>query len=165
MIVVSDTTPLITLMKASRLELLEKLFGTVHIPKAVFDELTANAAFAEEADLIRNSPFIQVVTVHDSARVDLLRRATGLDRGESEAIVYADDVRADLLLMDEVKGRQVARNMGLSITGSVGLLLRSFQMGHITATEARNAFALIQRSGRHISDRLLQDALNLINKP
>ena len=109
MIVVSDTTPLITLMKASRLELLQKLFGTVHIPKAVFDELTANAAFAEEADLIRSSPFIQVVAVRDPSRVDLLRRATGLDRGESEAIVYADDVRADLLLMDEVKGRQVAR--------------------------------------------------------
>ena len=71
MIVVSDTTPLITLMKASRLELLEKLFGTVHIPKAVFDELTCNAAFAEEADLIRSSPFIQVVAVRDPSRVDL----------------------------------------------------------------------------------------------
>ena len=38
-------------------------------------------------------------------------RATGLDIGESEAIILSDQIKADLLLMDEVKGRQVARNM------------------------------------------------------
>ena len=42
--------------------------------------------------------------------VRLLQRATGLDIGESEAIILSDQIKADLLLMDEVKGRQVARN-------------------------------------------------------
>ncbi len=42
MIVVSDTTPIISLMKAGRLELLHKLFGTVYIPEAVYQELTEN---------------------------------------------------------------------------------------------------------------------------
>lgn len=42
MIVVSDTTPLISLLKINRLELLERLFGDVMIPKAVFDELTSD---------------------------------------------------------------------------------------------------------------------------
>lgn len=44
MIVVSDTTPLISLLKIQRLDLLEKLFGQVFIPQAVFDELTAEEA-------------------------------------------------------------------------------------------------------------------------
>lgn len=52
MIVVSDTTPLISLLKINRLELLERLFGDVMIPTAVFDELTVDKRFRTEADLL-----------------------------------------------------------------------------------------------------------------
>lgn len=45
MIVVSDTTPLISLLKINKLDLLEKLFGKVLIPEAVFSELTADERF------------------------------------------------------------------------------------------------------------------------
>ncbi|MFQ9387430.1 MAG: hypothetical protein ACLR1V_00095 [Coprococcus sp.] len=57
MIVVSDTTPLISLLKISRLDLLEKLFGEVLIPSAVFNELTTDERFQLEANQIqtRNS--------------------------------------------------------------------------------------------------------------
>ena len=107
MIVVSDSTPLITLMKAARLDVLNELFGDVYIPETVYKELTLNEAFSDEADLIRASEFIKVVKVEKDESVTLLQRATGLDRGESEAIVYADDNHADLLLMDEAAGREV----------------------------------------------------------
>lgn len=106
MIVVSDTTPLISLMKAGQLNFLEKYFGEVLIPEAVFRELTSNIRFADEAGQIRGCQFIHVVKVDDGKSVNLLRRATGLDLGESEAIVLSDDVQADLLLMDEAKGRE-----------------------------------------------------------
>ena len=55
MIVVSDSTPMITLMKAMHLDILHNLFGEVEIPEAVFEELTTNIEFKDEADLIRNS--------------------------------------------------------------------------------------------------------------
>lgn len=97
MIVVSDTTPLIALMKASQLELLQKLFGKILIPKAVYDELTSNATFQDEANTVKSCPFLEVVTIPDSKTVDILRRATGLDLGESEAIVYAETNSADIL--------------------------------------------------------------------
>ena len=45
MIVVSDSTPLITLMKAGQLDVLCKLFGDVLIPQAVYSELTRNENF------------------------------------------------------------------------------------------------------------------------
>lgn len=48
MIVVSDTTPIISLMKAGQLELLQKLFGVVYIPVAVYRELTENEVFSQE---------------------------------------------------------------------------------------------------------------------
>lgn len=78
MIVVSDTTPLISLMKASGLDVLQQLFGEVLIPTAVFNELTSNERFQEEAQQIRNCPFIRVVSVSETKAVDVLRRSTGL---------------------------------------------------------------------------------------
>lgn len=53
MIVVSDTTPLISLMKIGRLDLLEKYFQEVQIPEAVFRELTVNPRFVDEAEQIK----------------------------------------------------------------------------------------------------------------
>lgn len=45
MIVISDTTPIISLLKINQLELLNHLFGEVQIPDAVYEELISNAKF------------------------------------------------------------------------------------------------------------------------
>lgn len=115
MIVVADTTPLISLMKMGKLRLVRQLFGEVQIPNAVYEELVLNPVFRSEAQQIQDSTFIKCVTVADEKSVSLLRRATGLDLGESEAIILSDTCCADLLLMDESKGRMVARQMGLHL--------------------------------------------------
>ncbi len=59
--------------------------------------------------MIQESKFIKKVTVRDSKSVELLRRSTGLDAGESEAIILSDSLNADVLLMDETRGRKVAK--------------------------------------------------------
>ena len=87
MIVVSDTTPLISLLKINKIDLLEKLFGEVLIPEAVFSELTVDEKFQLEANQIQQKKFIIVKSVTNLTAVNLLKRATGLDQGESEAIV------------------------------------------------------------------------------
>jgi len=163
MIVVSDTTPLITLLKVGRLSILHSLFGEVRIPEAVFFEAAGNETFKDEADKIRNSEYIKVVKVRDQRQVEFLQRATGLDLGESEAIIYADEIKADLLLMDEAAGRKVAQNMNLPISGSVGILLRAFKSGILTADEADDAFDRIKRANRHISEPLINKALEMIH--
>lgn len=163
MIVVSDSTPLITLMKAARIDLLHDLFGEIVIPEAVYQELTLNSHFPQEARIIRESAFIRVVQVKDRKTVSVLQRATGLDLGESEAIVYADDNHADILLMDEVSGRRVALDMGIEIMGSVGVLVTAYKGGYISASEADEAFQKIRSAKRHISERLINDALEIIH--
>ena len=82
MIVVSDTTPLISLLKIDHLDLLEKLFGQVLIPKAVFDELTVDERYKLEDDQIRRKEFVIVRAVQNSESASLLKRTTELDRGE-----------------------------------------------------------------------------------
>lgn len=84
MIIVSDTSPLISLMKASLLDVLQRLFDTIIIPEAVFSELTTNPDYQDEAEQIKAAPFITVVSVKEHKAVDVLRRATGLDLGESD---------------------------------------------------------------------------------
>ena len=79
MIVISDTTPIISLLKINHLDLLEKLFGFVQIPKGVFSELTENQRFQNEAKIVKESSFIKIINEIDENYVSLLRRSTGLD--------------------------------------------------------------------------------------
>ena len=75
MIVVSDTTPLISLLKINRLELLEKLYGFVYIPRAVFDELTVNTKYQAEADEISNAKFIECKDITNIQALKILQVA------------------------------------------------------------------------------------------
>lgn len=88
-------------MKAGQLELLQKLFGVVYIPKAVYRELTENEAFSEEIRMVQECEFLYVEEVDNGKSVTILRNFTGLDAGESEAIILADEKHSDVLLMDE----------------------------------------------------------------
>ena len=164
MIVISDTTPLISLLKIDRLILLEKMFGTVQIPKGVFAELTENPKYESEAEIIRNSTFIQVVEEIDENYVSLLRRSTGLDLGESEAIYLSDIKKADILLMDEIHGREVAIRMGIKIMGTIGILGLAYEESIITKEEMKDAIEILRDAGRHISEKLYNQLLELINK-
>ena len=159
MIVVSDSTPLISLMKASSLEILKPLFGEVLIPEAVFSELTINPNYSEEAAQIKNSTFIKIVSVEESKAVDVLRKSSGLDLGESEAIIYADNHKADVLLMDEAKGRTVAKSMGLYIMGTIGVLLYAYEEKILSSDNVADALNRLRQSNRHIGDDILKYAL------
>ena len=68
--VVSDTTPLISLLNTGRLDILEKLFGEVRIPDAVFEELTSNPRYSDEAAAIRSYPYIDIISVSDTDAVE-----------------------------------------------------------------------------------------------
>lgn len=156
MIVVSDTTPLISLLKINRLNLLEKLFGEVLIPQAVFNELTVDERFSLEADQIKRESFIAVKPVNNPESASILKRATGLDQGESEAIVLTDELQEDLLLMDEAKGRNVSTQMGIKIMGTIGILMAAY--------EVRECIDGLQRAGRHIGQRHYQALLNKLKE-
>lgn len=164
MIVISDTTPLISLMKVGLLDLLGDYFGEVQIPMAVFQELTSNIKFAEEAKQIKECKFIKVIIIDEHKSVDLLRKITGLDLGESEAIILSDNLQADLLLMDEAKGREVAEQIGLKIMGTIGLLIAFYQSGNVTAEKIQNCVEILRNSGRHIGEKYFQVLLNHIKK-
>lgn len=162
MIVVSDTTPLISLLKIERLDLLEKLFGNVLIPQAVYEELTVDERFKLEAEQLKQKEFITVRAVKNLDSVSILKRATGLDQGESEAIVLTDEVKAELLLMDEAKGRAVSNEMGFRIMGTIGVLMAAYEEHELTSEEVKECVSGLQRAGRHIGQRHYQMLLDML---
>lgn len=164
MIVVSDSGPLISLMKAEQLDLLRRLYHEILIPEAVYRELTSNENYADEANAIRSSSFIRVVSVRDRKAVDVLQKVSGLDLGESEAIIYAyaDESRADILLIEEEAGRRVAKSLGIRVRGSIGILLLGFDRKILTADDVEQALDKMQRAERRIAEKLYQYAKDYV---
>ena len=156
MIVISDTTPIISLMKVELLDLLQQLFDVVYIPMAVYRELTENEAYPREAKKVQECDFLLVEKVENEKSVAILRNLTGLDAGESEAIILADEKQSDVLLMDENKGRQVAKKMGIAITGTIGILMQAFDEKMLTRADVEECIEHLKESGIRISEKLYQ---------
>jgi predicted nucleic acid-binding protein len=160
-IVVADAGPLIALSRIDRLALLKSLYGLVVVPTAVFSELrvdsdrpgarTLSAAFAEGA--IRLQPLA-------AGREDEVARLSRvLDPGEASAILLAEQLQARFLLMDERRGRQVARARGLRVVGVAGVLLVAKRAGLLASVGA--ALTELSRHQYRLSDALVQEVLHL----
>ena len=162
MIVISDTTPIVSLIKISRIDLLEKLFGEVCIPEAVFRELTTNTVFESEAEIVKNSPFLKTTPVKNRKSLEILQAASGLDDGESEAIILADELKSDILVIDEHKGRKVAQKLGITITGTIGILIQAHDEKIISTEDIKIYLEQLRNSNIRLSESLIQEALSML---
>ncbi len=129
--VVSNTTPISNLLRIQQLPLLRLLFQRVLIPGQVAAELTRGQSLLGEW---QRAPGAEVLTVIELKMTPFLHQLEArLDAGEAAAIALANDHSADLLLMDEVEGRQVAAYHGLHVAGTLGILLEAKRLGHLPA--------------------------------
>jgi hypothetical protein len=147
-IVVSDTSSISAMISVGQVELLQRLFREVLIPPAVSTELLQYHAALPV--------FVRVQAVQDAAHLaKLLRR---LDQGEAEAIVLAQEMRADYLLMDEIAGRRVALQEGLRVVGLIGVIQEAKRQRMIESVGQLLA-ALEAQAGFYVSAELKAQAL------
>lgn len=156
MIVVSDTSAIINLAAVGQLSLLEQLYGTVLIPPAVRTEITAGGPNAPGAVAVNSLAWIRSVPIANEALVIAL--SGQLDRGEAEAVALALEQRADLLLVDERRGRSVATNVGLKVVGLLGVLLEAKAKGLLPRLKPV-LDDLVSKAGFWISGPLIQATL------
>jgi hypothetical protein len=157
MIVVANTGPLIALAQIGHFDLLQLLYGELYIPLAVRNEVVISGHGRPASMEVDAADWIRVVSVRDATAVQLLREQ--LDAGESEAIVLAIELKADLLLIDEARGRRTAEARGLNKTGTVGTLITAKRRGFIpTVTPLLDDLIT---SGFRMSQELYQTALAL----
>ena len=156
MIVVADTSPLIYLSRAGVLDLLRVLFGEVVVPRAVWTEAVDRRPSAPSLDALKKASWIRVVD-GELPTADL-----GLDAGETAAILLAEGLRADLLLIDERLGRRVAEGRGLVVRGTIGVLVQARRAGALPAL--RPVVDAMMADGFRIAPALLREALAAVNE-
>jgi len=153
---VSNTTPLHYLIAIEQEHLLGKLFEKVFVPAAVHEELTD----AKTPELVRRR-VASLPSWFEVRKVDETRMPTfpvTLHRGERQAILLAEAVRADVLLIDEQVGRTIALSRNIPLSGTLGVLERADTMGFVS-----NFPQVLQRlkaSGFFIAETLEQQLLD-----
>ena len=132
MIVVSDTSPITNLAAIGQLDLLRQLYTSIVIPVAVYNEMVAVDRLVPGAVEVQILSWIQTQAVANAQSViDIQTSHDDIDLGEAEAIILSLELKADLLLMDERRGRALAANYGLSVTGLLGVLVQAKRNGFI----------------------------------
>lgn len=145
---VSDTSCLILFSKIGELELLKKLFGKIYITEAVSKE------FAQSLP-------DWIVVKNPSSSLD--KGLSGyLDPGEASSIALAAEQNESLLIIDEIKGRKAAKEMGVAITGSLGILVTAKRKRHIQAVKP--LIEKIQETNFRISKELLDRVLQKVDE-
>lgn len=157
LIVVADTSPINYLLQIDQVDLLRQLYGEIIVPRAVLDELSHHAAPAAViAWALRRPDWIKVCRASSQPAVELAR----LDEGEREAILLALELRADTLLIDELKGRTEARRRGLSMTGTLGILMLAGKQGLIDPLYSYRR--LLSETSFHISTELEERFVHMV---
>ena len=163
MAVVSDTSPLTNLIAINRLDLLHQLYGRITIPEAVLHELTSSSKGDQEPgtamlaeDELQALSWIEIRAITDRPLVASL--LLELDEGEAEAIALAVELKAELLLIDERRGRRTAARLGVRPTGLLGALIEAKHRGFIPEIKSL-LDDLIVKAGFWISRELYTRAL------
>lgn len=153
MIVVSDTSAITSLLQVGRAALLEDLYQEVLIPEAV------------QKELLRVHPSLPSF-LHSEAVLndrEVQRLLAELDLGEAEAIALAKERKADLLLMDELEGRRVARREGVRYVGLLGVLIQARQLGKIASL--RQVITDLETiAGFHLSEEIKAAAFTKVGE-
>jgi predicted nucleic acid-binding protein len=130
-IVVSDSGPLHYLILIKKVELLHTLFGEVVIPGSVWEELNCPEAPADVREWLKSPP--SWIKFHKASVID---SSLPLGKGEREAISLALELHADLLLVDDKKARRIAQELGIILTGTLGILCIAHDRGLLKLPEA-----------------------------
>jgi predicted nucleic acid-binding protein len=147
--IVSDASTLIVLSDLDRWELLENLFDHVFIPPQVDMELRRGAT-------IDTPEWLHVQPVDQSETLTVLQRL--LDPGESEAIALALQMNLPLII-DERKGRAIARRKGIEIIGLLGIVYVNVRHGYLSIEEAEIFIASVVNHGFRIHPKLIESMM------
>lgn len=126
--IVSNSSPLIVFSRINRLSLLRDLFGEIHIPRAVYEEVVRGRKGAEIVD----NKWIKIKEIKDKDFAEYLSKMIG--KGEAEAIVLAKEYKSKLLI-DDAQGRKHAELLNLQFMGSLGLLKLAKNRGSINSVK------------------------------
>jgi predicted nucleic acid-binding protein len=156
-LVVADASPLNYLVLIEAIEILPALFEQILIPAAVYGELAhADAPPAVRAFAAQGPAWLEVRPNPGLDRDDAI--VLSLDEGERNAIALATSIGADLLLMDDRAGVTVAYQLGLAVTGTLGVLDLAARRGML---DLAAALTKLKTTNFRVSPQIIDDLLEL----
>jgi hypothetical protein len=152
--IVCNSGPLIALAIIQRLDLLRATFGRVIVPDLIRREILTGGSTGAGLAAIRECAWLEVLPLASSP--DPLLTAT-LDVGEAAVIALARDLGVGTVLMDERKGRKIARTVfGLRVIGTARVLAEAKLAGLIPS--ARAALLQLKQAGYWLDDRIIEES-------
>jgi len=126
LIVYSNTTPFISLSSIGCLDLFPKLFGKVFVAESVIEECSSGGIIF--VPNLKQLDWIISVADDNTKNYPII---LDLDKGEKQTIILALKNNAEKVIIDERIGRSVAEYLGLSVTGTLGILAKAKSLGYI----------------------------------
>ncbi len=152
MIIVSNTTPIISLSSIGMVEILKDIFNEIIIPQAVYNEIKSKESYGyKEVDY----NFIKVKSVKGELYKNLF--LSQLDLGELETIFLAKELKADLVIIDENIAYKTAKNSGLNVIRTLSILLKAKEKGILS--ELKPLLDEMIEKGRWYSPRVYKNFL------
>ena len=146
--VVSNTSPICYLILIGEIGLLHELYGQVEIPEFVASEFAKSETPESVRAWIANPPE-WLCRHHDPPRPALF--PSGIHLGEWLAVSLSEELKASLLIMDDLSGRDFAEERGINTVGTIGVLLAAGDRG---LTDARGAVQKLFATTFFISEEL-----------
>jgi len=156
--IISNTTPIISLLKVDKLDLLKELYEKMIVPKAVYLEIENGKEKPYYQDLSQ----IDWIEIQEIINPDSRAYFLDLDDGEAEVLILAKEINADLVIMDEIMGRRYSKQLGFNLTGTIGILLKSKEKGFIESI--KGLLTELIKKGTWISPKLISKAIRLANE-
>ena len=155
--VIVNTTPLIALAEIGELHLLKDLYEEIYIPNAVFEEIKSEPAYTEVRSA---SEWIKQVSVDSEDNREML--SSRLHSGEVEVIQYARESKADLVILDDQLARRTAKYLGLTITGTLGVIIKAKEKGYVSSVKP--IMDKLIQNGLYVDPKVQAEVLKLSNE-
>jgi uncharacterized protein len=156
-IVLADSSPLITLARAQHFELLKGFYGEIVVSSEVHNEVAITGAGLPGADEMQGASWIRVESVSPELPPEVAAACVGLGAGEKSVICLAATLGAELIMIDEERARRAAKRVGLNVAGSIAVLERGARLGLVD--DLRAAFLTLLEQGIRYDPRLLNQSL------
>lgn len=170
---ISNTGPLISAFQSNSFPLLTKIFAEIYVSMACVAELTRHG-WGEEVKAASTQLVIMELTSGEEKRAHAIAKQIAQHSdtndpivenhlGEAQAIVLAirSEHQDDLLLLDELAARDIARQMGVKLSGFPGALLLAVQGGLISAEELKARLEVCRKQGTHYGTNFIQQVYEM----
>jgi predicted nucleic acid-binding protein len=129
-----------------------EFFGKIIIPQAVWVEVVEKGKGRPGSKEVQNANWIDVKRVKNIIGIEALKHAIGT--GESETIVLAKELNADIVLIDDKIAREIARSMDLNVAGTLSIIYEAIN-NKIIDENFSDIIKLMRKNNIWISDELL----------